>query len=238
MGAKRDFIAGLDLKRNLLGNIKVNNLKTIKYIPSDPKRMVVFLHGYGADANDLAGLFPYFKDQLSDAVLVSIESPFVCDVYAGGRQWYPLDDAMRIGFHTQNETAIDATLSKTMDVREVVLKELKNTVEALAKAYRIDPQNIILTGFSQGAGMALALSLMIDVAQVISYSGLLFPPYEGNTPLLMFHGESDSVLPFSYAQMVKEKIEKVRHLNFVPLRHTDHTIPMEAIEKSIEWIKK
>lgn len=212
-------------------------LKIIKYIPENPRRMVVFLHGYGADANDLAGLFPYFKDALSDAILVSIDSPHACDVYPVGKQWYPLDDVMRIGFHTQNEEAISESLSQTQQVREAVLIELSETVKTLVMKYGISSENIILTGFSQGAGMALALSQIMDVGGVVSYSGLLLPPYEGDIPLLMFHGESDSVLPFSYAQMVQKKVANMRDVMFISYSHTDHTIPMAAIEKSIEWIK-
>ena len=35
------------------------------------KQAVVFLHGYGADGNDLIGLAPYFAESLSDAAFFS-----------------------------------------------------------------------------------------------------------------------------------------------------------------------
>ncbi len=212
-------------------------LKAILEIPENPKQMIVFLHGYGADANDLAGLFPYYKNDIPDAILVSIESPFPCEVFPSGREWYPLDDAMRIGFHTQNKEQINQTLLQTKSKRESAISDLENTIKSLSEKYKIPLENIFIIGFSQGAGIGLAISQQLKIGGVVSFSGLLFSSFEGNVPLLMFHGESDSVLPFSYALKVKNEIEKVRKLEFIAMPNTEHTIPMSAIKKSIEWIK-
>ncbi len=212
-------------------------LKTILDIPKNPKQMIVFLHGYGADANDLAGLFPYYKNNFPNALLASIESPFPCEVFPSGREWYPLNDETRLAFHTQNKEQINQTLLQTKSKREFALNGLENTIKTLAEKHGVLLENVITAGFSQGAGVALALSQKIKIGGVISFSGLLFPTFEGDIPLLMFHGEDDSVVPFSYALSIKNEIEKVRKLEFIAMPNTEHTIPMSAIEKSIEWIK-
>ena len=212
-------------------------LKTIISSSLNPNRLMIFLHGYGADAQDLVGLFPYFEKELSDTLFVSIDSPFPCDVFPSGRQWYPLGEGDRLGFHTQNAEVIQRFIQRTKSVREDVLKQLEETIDSLSEKYKIKSKNIIIAGFSQGAGLGLAISQQIPIGSVISYSGLLFPPYKGDTPLLMFHGTADSVLPFSYAESIREKIEKERSITFVEMPNEDHTIPLSAIEKSIEWIK-
>ncbi|MHA1550178.1 MAG: alpha/beta hydrolase [Alphaproteobacteria bacterium] len=212
-------------------------LKIIKSNCAKPNRLMIFLHGYGADAQDLAGLFPYFEKELSGTLFVSIESPFACDVFPAGRQWYPLGDGDRLGFHTQNAEVIQRFIQRTKSIRESVLKQIEETVSFLSEKYKIQSKNIIIAGFSQGAGLGLALSQQFSVGGIISYSGLLFPPYSGKTPLIMFHGTADSVLPFSYAQSIKDKIEKEHPLTFIEIPNADHTIPLSAIEKSIEWIK-
>ncbi|MHA1541134.1 MAG: alpha/beta hydrolase [Alphaproteobacteria bacterium] len=213
-------------------------LKSVIEIPNNPEQMIVFLHGYGADANDLAGLFPCYKNDFPNAILVSVESPFPCEVFPSGREWYPLNDTMRLAFHTQNKTQINAVLLETKDKREFALKQVEKTIKDLAEKHKISLKNIIITGFSQGAGIALAISQLMEIGGVVSFSGLLFPPFNGDCPLLAFHGTADSVLPFSYAESVKNEIEKVRELEFISMPNTDHTMPMDAITKSIEWIKK
>ena len=53
-----------------------------------PKKLVVLLHGLGADGNDLIGLAPYWAPLLPDAEFVSPDAPFPCDMAPYGRQWF------------------------------------------------------------------------------------------------------------------------------------------------------
>ena len=58
----------------------------------DAGQLVVFLHGLGADGNDLISLAPYFAQVLPDAAFVSPHAPFPCDMAPMGRQWFSLQD--------------------------------------------------------------------------------------------------------------------------------------------------
>ena len=42
---------------------------------NQPKQVVIFVHGYGADGNDLIGLANYFKGNLPDTVFLSPHAP-------------------------------------------------------------------------------------------------------------------------------------------------------------------
>ena len=52
------------------------------------KRLVVFLHGYGADGNDLIELGRQWRKLLPDAAFVSPHAPERCAGAPTGRQWF------------------------------------------------------------------------------------------------------------------------------------------------------
>ena len=57
-----------------------------------PKQLVIFLHGYGADGNDLIGLGREWASVLPDAEFVSPNAPeTIPGQYFGGRQWFSLE---------------------------------------------------------------------------------------------------------------------------------------------------
>ena len=61
------------------------------------KRLVVFLHGYGADGNDLIDIGRAWQGLLPDTAFVSPHAPEPCGQAPIGRQWFPLT------FRTPNE---------------------------------------------------------------------------------------------------------------------------------------
>ena len=54
------------------------------------KQLVVFLHGYGADGNDLIGLGREWSRMLPHAAFVSPHAPQPCGMAPMGRQWFNL----------------------------------------------------------------------------------------------------------------------------------------------------
>ena len=57
---------------------------------NQPKQVVIFVHGYGADGNDLIGLANYFKGNLPDTVFLSPHAPEACPMNPAGYQWFDL----------------------------------------------------------------------------------------------------------------------------------------------------
>ena len=66
------------------------------------KRLVVFLHGYGADGNDLIDIGRAWQGLLPDAAFVSPHAPEPCGQAPTGRQWFSLT------FRDDNERWIGA----------------------------------------------------------------------------------------------------------------------------------
>ena len=58
----------------------------------EPRRLVILLHGLGADGNDLIGLAPYWARLLPEAEFLSPNAPFPCDTAPYGYQWFSSQD--------------------------------------------------------------------------------------------------------------------------------------------------
>ena len=53
-----------------------------------PGHLVVLLHGYGADGNDLIGLAPVLAPLMPDVVFHSPNAPYPCEGNPYGYQWF------------------------------------------------------------------------------------------------------------------------------------------------------
>jgi phospholipase/carboxylesterase len=157
--------------------------------PGRPLRqLVVLLHGYGADGNDLLGLAPFFARALPDAEFLSPNAPERCDM-GFGYQWFPINNLDR--------AAIAAGVSKAGPILDAFLDE------ALA-ARNLKPAQLALIGFSQGTMMALdrAMRRPDGVAAIAGFSGMVpralaaTPAASRHAPILLIHGTADPVVPF------------------------------------------
>jgi len=153
------------------------------------KQLVVLLHGYGADGDDLIELAPHYAETLPDAAFIAPHAPFPCEIFATGRQWFGLMDrspaAMLAGV-----SAVAPALDAFLDA-ELVRRGLDETALALV-------------GFSQGTMLALHVAprRRRSCAAVVGYSGRLIAPDRlaaeaaVRPPVLLVHGDADPVVPF------------------------------------------
>ncbi len=152
------------------------------------RQLVVFLHGYGADGNDLIDLGKSWADLLPDAGFVSPHAPEACGMSPMGKQWWPL--TMRDPAERRR-----GCLAAGPDLEAFLAAELER--------HQLPPSKLALVGFSQGAMMALHVGLRRDVmpAAILSYSGYLVGPEhlateaKGKPPILLVHGDQDTILP-------------------------------------------
>src|SRR5688572_30505499 len=56
----------------------------------DPQQLVILIHGYGSNGDDLIGLVPHWQDALPHTVFVAPNAPSPCPGVPGGYQWWPL----------------------------------------------------------------------------------------------------------------------------------------------------
>lgn len=153
------------------------------------KQLVVFLHGLGADGEDLISLGQVFGQMLPDAQFVSPNASEPCDMAPFGFQWFSLQDR-----------AYTAMLSGVEQAAPVLNHFLDRQLDILG----LDDQDMALIGFSQGTMMALYTALRRPncCAAVIGYSGALIAPemlaaeIKSRPPVCLIHGDDDPVVMF------------------------------------------
>jgi phospholipase/carboxylesterase len=157
------------------------------------RQLVVFLHGYGADGNDLIDLGRAWAELLPNAAFVSPHAPEPCAQAAAGRQWFELT------FRDPDERW------RGVNTAAPVLEQF---LDAELARHNLPPTALALVGFSQGTMMALHVGLRRAVAPaaIVGYSGLLVAPANGDIdafaadirsrpPILLVHGDSDELIP-------------------------------------------
>lgn len=157
------------------------------------RQLVVFLHGYGADGNDLIEIGRIWQELLPQAAFVSPHAPNPCGQAPMGREWFPLT------FREPNERWIG--VNKAAPVLDRFLdKELQR--------HNLPPSALALVGFSQGTMMALHVGLRRPKAPaaIVGYSGI-FVLQDGaapdsvkndlrcRPPILLLHGSEDDLIP-------------------------------------------
>ncbi len=165
------------------------------------KQLVVFLHGYGADGNDLIGLGREWARLLPHAAFVSPHAPEPCAMAPMGRQWFNLTfrDA---GEFVRGVKHAAPVLSAFLD--------------AELKRLGLGPRALALVGFSQGTMMALGVGLTRNPppAAIVGYSGALasleaLPGGPGVGPaVLLVHGDRDEVIPIDAMFLAREQLAK------------------------------
>jgi phospholipase/carboxylesterase len=163
--------------------------------------LVVFLHGYGADGNDLISIGREWQQLLPNAAFVSPNAPELCAGSPMGRQWFGLtfrDPHERWLGVTQAGPGLDAFLDEELERQGVA------------------PERLALVGFSQGTMMALhvALRRRIAPAAIVGFSGMLVGPEHlaaealSKPRILLTHGTHDEVLPFDALFAAAEGLAK------------------------------
>ncbi|MEP7358925.1 MAG: PHB depolymerase family esterase, partial [Anaerolineales bacterium] len=153
---------------------------------------VVMVHGWGGDEKVMA-IFERLVPPA--AAIISPRAPL--DMHDGGFNWYqPVDDE-------------PAQLKG--------LESLRAFVAGLPGPYRIDPNRMVLVGFSQGAAMSAALLLSDPplVLAVASLAGFLpsaaqrwvQPGRAAGRSVFMAHGSADTTVPIARAQAARDALQ-------------------------------
>lgn len=165
-----------------------------------PTKLVLLLHGLGADGNDLIGLAPHWAKALPTAAFVSPNAPFPCDMAPYGYQWFSLQD---------RDPAV--ILSGVQAARPI----LDAFIDAQLARFNLTEADTALVGFSQGTMMSLytAPRRAVAVAGVVGFSGalagaeLLAQEIKSRPPVLLVHGDADTMVPMQASQAAKAALE-------------------------------
>jgi phospholipase/carboxylesterase len=165
-----------------------------------PGHLVVLLHGYGADGNDLIGLAPVLAPLMPDVVFHAPNAPYPCEGNPYGYQWFGisrLDPQIAAAGVRAAAPFIEAFLDDTM------------------ARYGLDESKTVLVGFSQGTMMALHVGLRRErqLAGIVGFSGMLAAPealpaeIRSRPPVLLAHGDADEMLPSVLTERAAEVLK-------------------------------
>ena len=173
---------------------------SLQYLIREPKikldknPLLLLLHGYGSNAEDL---FSFANELPDEYYVISAQAPY--DLQYGSYAWYAINfDA------DQNKFSDNEQAKSSRDL-------IAGFIDELILNYPIDPKAVSLLGFSQGAilSYAIALSHPEKINKVIALSGYINDEifednYKNNdlSKLSIFasHGVVDQVIPVSWAR--------------------------------------
>ena len=201
------------------------------------RQLVVFLHGYGADGNDLIEIGRDWQRYLPHAAFVSPHAPRPCGQAPAGREWFPLT------FRNPDErwNGVNAAAPG-----------LNAFLDAELKGRNLPPSALALVGFSQGTMMALHVGLRRPAppAAIVGYSGMLIMPgdvmseafateIKSRPPVLLIHGDEDQLIP---VQALNHSAQGLAALEVPVQWHISpgigHGIDQEGLRQGGEFLAK
>ena len=151
------------------------------------RSLVILLHGYGSNGEDLISLAPYWRDALPATAFVAPNAPEPCPGAPGGSQWW--------GLTSMDRGARAAGAARAAPV-------LDGFIDAELARHGLTEAQLALVGFSQGTMMALHVGPRRRnvPAGIVGYSGMLadeaaLAAAPGRPPILLIHGDADPMIP-------------------------------------------
>ncbi len=196
------------------------------------KNATVFLHGYGANAEDLINIGEEWKKELPYTAFISPNAPFNCEWGENAYQWFDLTSIA--------PEKIGEGLKKAGPYLTALIEDIK-------KEYSLVDSQIAFFGFSQGAMMGLyhLCKRKKSCAGLLAYSGLLFEDKEfenevsSKFPIRIFHGKDDEVIHYgnslnSYKTLKKMGFSVDYHIQ----ENLGHGIDRFGLEFGNNFLKK
>ena len=196
------------------------------------KNIVVLLHGYGGDGNDIAQVTLNWKRFLPNTLFVCPNAPEICSVNPSGYQWFDLSQ--------DNEEYIINKSKKN----EIILKKFLNEIK---EKFSIPNSKICLSGFSQGCMMSINVGLSSDekFSGILGFSGKIISKKElskritHKPEILLIHGENDDIVSCVKSLEAKDFLERNKvSVKLEIIKNCGHHIPIEASSIGLKFIKK
>ena len=144
--------------------------------------LMLLLHGWGADGNDLADLAQPYAMRFPGMAFFVPNGPDPCKMNPAGREWFDIEDRV--------------------NGPDYAAPVIQTAITGLLKDLQLSGSELILAGFSQGGMMSLHCGLRLSPAPaaVVSFSGALLrhddlPATTRYPPVQLVHGSDDQIVP-------------------------------------------
>ncbi|MGC6430459.1 MAG: alpha/beta hydrolase [Jejuia sp.] len=194
--------------------------------------LLVMLHGYGSDENDL---FSFASELPKELIIVSARAPYPMQPF--GNAWYAINFDAEKGKWNDNEQALHSV--------ELISKFLDEIIDA----YNVDASKTTLLGFSQGSilSYAVALTYPNKVKNIIALSGYvnkdILPKHLDKSELANLdfycsHGSVDQVIPPDWARQTKPFLDDLNISNIYSEFPVGHGVAPQNFYEFKEWLNK
>lgn len=191
----------------------------------EPDRLLLLIHGKGADEHDLESLVPYL-DPEGRFLAVLPRAPFP---FLSGWQWYESVGIPKGG--PEFLSSVDA---------------LDDLLDSACAEHGFDRAQAIVAGFSQGCALTLALGLRRSArprpAGLLAMSGFLPEPdgleydFAGAPPVLVQHGTADPLITVDQGRRTVARLGA----EGVPVVYREypmgHELSLESLQDAVAWL--
>lgn len=193
--------------------------------PTTASHLVLLTHGVGSVPQSLVGVAQWFAQRDTNAWVVSLASPEPSDI-SNGLQWFSVR-----GITEENRPARVAA----------AMPGFVATMQHWQQVAKVDASRTLLTGFSQGAIMALE-STKLDAPpaqRVVSLAGRYaeLPIHQPRAAIHLLHGTADPVMPAAQTQNAFARLQHLQAdatLDLVPgVGHEPHPAMLMALSQRL-----
>ena len=200
------------------------------YVPENRYPLIIMLHGFGANMQDLAGLAPVINQ--TGYVYAFPNAPLSFDLGGGYTGW---------GWTPRGS---DATAEDIRNTEEL----LGGFFDEVFEQFQIEPGQAVLMGFSQGGGMTYRCGLeragsfagLAALSATLPDRDLLAGklPQNRNQPIFIAHGLYDPMIALDRAQAAKEFLEGAGYSPEYHEYEMAHEISGDAINDLLPWLAR
>ena len=193
---------------------------------------VVLLHGYGGDGRDISMLTLNWKKHLPNTIFICPNGHEKCLINPSGYQWFDLTKE-------DPEYILEQSLNAEKKLNRFLM-EVKNE-------FKLNNNQICLSGFSQGCMMAINIGLTSreNYSCIVGFSGKIVNPNNlktrkrNSTNTLLIHGDQDEIVSPTHLLeakdfLLREKVNVESHL----IKNCGHHIPIQASSIALHYIQK
>ena len=191
---------------------------------------IILLHGYGGDGQDISMLSLGWRRHLPNTIFICPNGHEKCAINPTGYQWFDLskDDPEYI---LNESKKAETKLNK-------FINEIKNE-------FKLQNNNICLSGFSQGCMMSLNLGLISDQRYncIVGFSGKIInqeylkKKKNVDADILMIHGDADEIVSPNFLLEAKDFfIRNSVNVETQLIKNCGHHIPVEASSIGLNYI--
>lgn len=210
---------------------------SLKYIVREPKKasdnppLLLMLHGYGSNEEDL---FSFANELPDELLIISARAPL--SIGFGGYAWYTI--------HFEADDKKFSDIPEAIEARNTIVK----FIDELQEVYHFNPSKSFLMGFSQGTilSYAVALSHPQKIHNILALSGYINEELVETSKDLNYkdidfycsHGSEDPVIPVDWARKTPTYLKEFKVSHVYKEYYAGHGIAPQNFTDMKNWINK